>query len=30
MAKTNEAVDMKNRVTVGGGGKRIVCPIRWQ
>ena len=28
--KTNEAVGMKNRVTVGGGGKRIVLPFRGQ
>ena len=26
----NEAVGMKNDVTVGGGGKRLVCPFIWQ
>ena len=30
MSKMNEAVIMKNRVTVGGGGKRIVCTFRRQ
>ena len=30
MAKMNEAVGMENRVTVGGVGKRIVCPFRRQ
>ena len=30
MAKMNEAVGMKNRVTMGGGGKRIVCTFRRQ
>ena len=28
MGEINEAVGMKNRVTVGGGGKRIVCTFR--
>ena len=27
MEKMNEAVGMKNCVTVGGGGKWIVCPL---
>ena len=28
MAKLNEAVGMKNRLKIGGGGKRIVRPFR--
>ena len=27
MAKMNEAFGMKNRLMMGGGGKRIVCPF---
>ena len=27
MAKTNEVVGTKNRLTMGGGGKRIVCSL---
>ena len=30
MAKINEAVGMKNRLTMGGGGKQIVRPFRRQ
>ena len=30
MKKMNEAVGMKNRPTMGGGGKRLVCPFRSQ
>ena len=30
MAKMNEAVGMKNRVTTNGGGKRLVCPFKMQ
>ena len=28
MAKMNEAVGMKNHVTINGGGKRLVIPFR--
>ena len=28
MEKMNEAVGMKNRVTINGGGKRLVIPFR--
>ena len=28
MEKVNEAVGTKNRLTMGGGGKLIVCPFR--
>ena len=27
MEKTNEAVGTKNRFTIDGGGKRLVCPF---
>ena len=30
MEKMNEAVGMKNRFTMDGGGKRLVCPFRRQ
>ena len=30
MAKINEAVGMKNRVAVDGGGKRLVRPFKRQ
>ena len=30
MEKMNELVCMKNRLTMGGGGKRIVCLFRRQ
>ena len=30
MLKMNEVVGMNNRLTMGGGGKRIVCPFRGQ
>ena len=30
MTQMNEAVGMKNCVTVDGGGKRIFCPFRRQ
>ena len=30
MEKMNEAVGMKNRLTMGGGGKQIVFPFRRQ
>ena len=28
--KMNEAVGMKNRFTIDGGGKRLVCPFKRQ
>ena len=30
MAKLNQAAGTKNPLTMGGGGKRIVCPFRRQ
>ena len=30
MAKINEAVGIKNHVTMDGGGKRLVCPFKRQ
>ena len=30
MEKMNESVGMKNRVTMDGGGKRLVCPLKSQ
>ena len=30
MAIINEDIGMKNRLTMSGGGKRIVCPFRRQ
>ena len=30
MEKINEVVGMKNRFTMGWGGKRLVCPFKMQ